>query len=247
MNSPKPRAELREQRAGRDRADDGIGEPPAELLGDLERERLRALGVVRAQADVHERPGQLERELDGQPAAVVVAPAHLVDRRPVRGRGEQLLALEPGGAEHRRFEPFDGGPRRDRACEVPGRGARERPEPELLRLRARDRDDAVLEGVRRVRGVQLEIELAQAERLGEPGCLDERGQAGREPRLDGRLDRQERAVAPERRRAGGDASRASGAGGARRGRRQARAGPSTSRRRRLRRGRARGRSCGSVG
>ena len=42
-------AQLREQRSRGDRADDGVGKRPPELLGDLERERLRALGVVGAQ------------------------------------------------------------------------------------------------------------------------------------------------------------------------------------------------------
>ena len=50
-------SDLREQRSRCDRADNGIGEPPPQLLGDLERERLRALGVVRAQTHVDERPG----------------------------------------------------------------------------------------------------------------------------------------------------------------------------------------------
>ena len=248
MNSPKPRPSFENSAPEATGTDDGVGKPPAQLLGDLERERLRALGVVGAQADVDERPrGELEGELDGQPAAVVVASQHLVDRRPVGRRRQQLLPLEPGRAEDRGFQAFDGGPRRDRGREVPGRRARQRPEPELLRLRARDRDDAVLEGVRGVRRVQLEIELAQAERLGEPGRLHERRQAGREPRLDGSLHRQERSVAPQRRRAGRDGLAGQAWCGARRGRTRARAGPSTSRRRRPRRGRARGCSCGSVG
>src|SRR5206468_10998373 len=70
-----PLPDLREQRAGRDRADDRRRRPPAELLRDLVRDRLRPFRVVRAKPDVDERPGQLERELDGEPAAVVVAAA----------------------------------------------------------------------------------------------------------------------------------------------------------------------------
>ena len=204
MNSRNPRASFVSS------APEAIGQTTAsgrrqpELLGDLECDRLRALGVVGTQVHVHERPGQLEGELDGQPAAIVVAAEDLVDRRPVRGRRKQLLPFEPGRAEHRGVESLDRRAGRHGACEVPGRGAGQRPKPELLRLRARDCDDTVLEGVCRVRGVQLEIELAQAEHLGEAGCLDERSQAGREVRLGRRLDRQERAVAPQRRRAGRD-------------------------------------------
>src|SRR6185503_13706858 len=41
--------DLGEQRAGGDRRDHAVGDLPAELLGRLERERLGALGVVRAQ------------------------------------------------------------------------------------------------------------------------------------------------------------------------------------------------------
>ena len=171
MNSPKPRPSFENSAPDATGQTTASGKRPPQLLGDLERERLRALGVVGAQAHVHERPGQLEGELDGEPAAVVVGPEHLVDRRPVRRGGDQLLALEPGGAEHGGLEPFDCGARRDRAREVAGRGARECLEPELLGLRARDRDDAVLEGVCRVGRVQLEIELAHAERLGEAGRL----------------------------------------------------------------------------
>ena len=40
--------DLGEQRAGRDRDDDLLGQPPAELLGDLVADGLRALGVERA-------------------------------------------------------------------------------------------------------------------------------------------------------------------------------------------------------
>ena len=40
--------ELGQERAGRDRANDGVGCFPAELLGDLERDRLRSFCVVRA-------------------------------------------------------------------------------------------------------------------------------------------------------------------------------------------------------
>ena len=101
--------DLRDQRAGGDRGDDGVGQLPAELLGDLERERLRALGVVRAEADVDERPVELERELDGEPAAVVVRAVDGVDgrrrRRAVavsfsgsRSAGQKTAASRPSAA-----------------------------------------------------------------------------------------------------------------------------------------------------
>ena len=40
--------QLREERPRRDRRDDDVGQAPAELLGDLEGQRLAALGVERA-------------------------------------------------------------------------------------------------------------------------------------------------------------------------------------------------------
>src|ERR1700759_3701949 len=47
-------------------ADDAVGEPEAELLGGLERQRLGALGVVGAHVDVDERPLVLAGELGAQ-------------------------------------------------------------------------------------------------------------------------------------------------------------------------------------
>ena len=76
-------------------------------------------------------------------------------------------------------------------------------EPELDRLRRRDRDDAILERVRRVRGVELQQQLADAELAREPRRLDERREAGRERigEIDGR---QQVGVAPDAPRPGGD-------------------------------------------
>src|SRR5207253_3753705 len=99
---------------------------PAELLGDLVGDRLRRLRVVRAQADVDEPPRELERELDREPAAVVVRPADGVDRRPVRGGGDELLALQVERAEDDGVETLGRGTGRDRVREVPGRRAGER-------------------------------------------------------------------------------------------------------------------------
>ena len=189
---------LREERAGGDRAGDGRREPPAELLGDLERDRLRALGVVGAKSDVDERPVELERELDREPAAVVVASVDGVDRRAVDGGRDQLLGLEVGRAEDDRLDPLGCRARGDRVREVAGRRARERRRAELERLRAGDGDDAILERVRRVGGVELEVELADPERAREPRGRDERREARCEARLRGRLDGKERRVAPDR-------------------------------------------------
>ncbi len=73
--------------------------------------------------------------------------------------------------------------------------------PALERLRAGDRDDPVLERVCGVRRVELEVERPHAERGREPRSLNERREPRCQPLLGGRGDRQERRVAPERRRA----------------------------------------------
>src|SRR5581483_12274171 len=136
--------QLRVEGAGRDRTDDDVGKLPAELLADLVRERLRSLGVVAPQADVDERPRQLEGELDRQPAAVVVRAGDGVDRRAVDGGRGQLLRLQVGRAEHGRLEAFRGGAGGDGVGEVPGRRAREGGQAELLRLGRGDGDHAIL-------------------------------------------------------------------------------------------------------
>ena len=80
--------------------DDPVGQLEAELLGGLERERLRALRVVRAHVDVHERPLVLARELGAQPVDVVVVAADGDQVRAVDAGREHLLLLEVGRDEH---------------------------------------------------------------------------------------------------------------------------------------------------
>ena len=193
-------ADLRVHGPGRDRRDDGVRELPAELLGDLVAERLRALRVVGPQSHVDEAPGHLEGELDRESAAIVVGAAHRVDRRAVHRRRDELLGLEIGRAEDCRFHPLGGGPRCDRVRQVASRRAGERVETELLRLRAGDRDDTILERMRRVCRVELQVELSKAERRGQTRRRDERREPGREARLRRRLDRKQRRVAPDRER-----------------------------------------------
>jgi hypothetical protein len=70
------------------------------LFGDLERDRLRAFGVVRPKLRVHEPPVELERQLDREPADVIVRALDGIERRAVHRGRDQLLGLEIGGAEH---------------------------------------------------------------------------------------------------------------------------------------------------
>ncbi len=120
-----------------------------------------------------------------------------------RGR-DDLLALEVGGDEDVRLEPERRGLGGDGAREVARRRARERLEPELEGLGGRDRHDPVLERVGRVRGLDLDVQLAQAERLGETRRRDERRQADGQASGRRRGDGQEIDVAPERPRPGLD-------------------------------------------
>ena len=136
MSSAKPWPTLEKRAPEAIGPDHRVGSLPAELLGDLVRERLRALGVVRAQADVDEAPVELEGQLDREPAAVVVGAVDGVDGRAVGRRRDELLRLEVGRAEDGRFEPFRGRAGGDGVREVSGRGAGDRVEAELLRLRA---------------------------------------------------------------------------------------------------------------
>ena len=116
-------AELGEQRARGDRADDPVGQLPAELLDGLVGERLRALGVVGAQVDVDEGPGPGLGELGAEPVDVVVVAADADQVGPVDAGREQLLLLEVGGDEDVGVEAGGGGVGGDGVGEVAGRGA----------------------------------------------------------------------------------------------------------------------------
>jgi hypothetical protein len=102
-------ADLGEQRARGDRDDDAVGRRPPELLADLVGQRLGALGVVRAQVDVDERPRLvLARQLGAQAVDVVVVAVDRHDVRAVDARGEDLLLLEVGRDEDEGLHPERG-------------------------------------------------------------------------------------------------------------------------------------------
>ena len=89
------------------------GQLPAELLDDLERDGLRALGVVRAHVDVHERPVLvLGRQLGAEAVDVVVVAAHRDEVGAVDAGREDLLLLEVGGDEDVGRQAERGGRRR---------------------------------------------------------------------------------------------------------------------------------------
>ena len=86
--------DARQQRAAGDGRDDVLRQPPAELLDDLEAERLGALGVVGAQVDVGEAPAVLVGDLRAEPVDVVVVAADRHQLRLIDGRADHLARLE---------------------------------------------------------------------------------------------------------------------------------------------------------
>ncbi len=171
--------DLGQLRPGGDRDHDLLRQPPAELLGDLVAERLGALGVVGPDVDVHERPAVLlAGDLRGEPVHVVVVAVHGDQRAAVHRGGDDLGPLEVGGDEDDRLHAGAGPGGGHRVGEVAGRGTGEDLAAELAGGRQRDRDDPVLEGVRRVAGVVLDPEVLDAELATEVVGLDQPGEAG---------------------------------------------------------------------
>ncbi len=98
------------------------GDSPAELLGDLEAERLRSFGVEGPQVDVDEAPAVLERHLRAEAVDLVVGATHLDDLGPVDAGAENLGALQVGGDEDVALQPGGGGVGGDAVGQVAGRG-----------------------------------------------------------------------------------------------------------------------------
>ena len=109
-------------------------------------------------------PVVLRCDLAAEAVDLVVVPLHGHDLGIVDEGADDLPRLEIRGDEDDPLESGLGGLGGDRVGEVPRRGAGDRIEPELLRLREGDGDDAVLEreGGMAV-GVVLDVDLSQAE------------------------------------------------------------------------------------
>ena len=169
---------------------------PAELLRHLVAERLAPLRVEGPHVDVDDGPTVVVRELAAQPVDLIVRPVDGDEGRPVHCRPDDLAAFQVGGEEdlgvQSRLRPV----RRDRTHEVPGRDASERLELELQRLAGRHAHRTVLERVRRVHGVVLDVQVFESQHPPKIVRLDER----REPRphVEGRVraDGQEIMVPP---------------------------------------------------
>src|SRR5439155_21490435 len=98
----------------------------------------------------------------------------------VDGRHQYLAGLEVGGDEDVVLHARPGGVGGDRVGQVSGRGARRDLEAQLARPGKGDGDHAVLERARRVQGVVLDPELAQAQLGGQAVGPKERCEAGPE-------------------------------------------------------------------
>jgi hypothetical protein len=127
------------------------------------------------------KPSRARTTARREAAAVVVAAVDGVDRRPVDGGRDELLGSRSAGQKTapRAPRPRRARRRRSRGCR---RRARERRRAELVRLRAGDRDDAVLERVRRVRRVELEDSSPTPSALASRGAA-RAASARREPLL----------------------------------------------------------------
>ena len=159
-------ADLADQRAAGHRADDVVGQAPAELLGDLVADGLRALGVVGAQVHVDEAPVVLVGDQRAEAVDVVVVAVDADQPRAVDLRVEHLGGLEVGGDEDAGLQAQARRLRGDGVGQVAGRGAADGLEAEGLRVGQRDRDHAILEAERReADGVVLDVEIGRADAL----------------------------------------------------------------------------------
>ena len=211
-SSSKPRATRVNIAPDATGADDHVGRPPAERLGDLVGERLGALGVERAEVDVDEAPAGLVGDLEAQPVDVVVGAVDRHDRRAVGEGVVDLGRLEVGRDEDVGRQPDGGRGRRGRAGEVAGRRAGERLDAEFDGPGGGDRDRPVLERQRRVAGVVLDQQAIQPERRRQPVGRQQRRGADRQAARRRRVDGQQLEVAPDPGRASRDRLRGSRVG-----------------------------------
>ena len=188
---------LCEQGAGGDGNHEMVGCPPAELLHDLERQRLAAFRVKGAEVDVDDRPAVNVGELDAQPVDIVVGAVDLDDGRAVSAGGANFARLQAGRNEDQGAKSGARGVGRHRAGEVSGGGAGERVEAVGVREVGGDRDVAVLERPGWIQGVIFEIEMVETEHLAEVGRLDQGREPG--PQVDRFAGggRQQLAIAPD--------------------------------------------------
>ena len=187
-----------QQRSARHRRHHVRRHRPVELFGDLERARLGAFRVVRAEVDVGEAPAVPIRDLRAQPVDVVVGAVDRHDPRAVHRRSDDLAGLEVVGDEDEAGQAQACRVRGDAVGEVARRRAREHARAELDRPGRSHRHDAVLVRQRRViHAIVLDVDRLDPEAGGEPVGPDERRPARREPRAGLAGDGQQLAVPPQ--------------------------------------------------
>ena len=158
-------------------------EAPPKLLGDFESHGLRTLGVVAAEIDIGESPSELVRNLCAQPIHVVVITPHADEMRTEDRRSQNLAEFEIVRDEHIALETEPRRVRRDAVGQVACGRASKHVESEFHRPRCRHGYDAIFVRQRRmINGVVLDVQLLQAEALGETIGANERGITGVESR-----------------------------------------------------------------
>ena len=198
-------ADLADQRAAGHGNDDVVRQAPAELLGDLVADGLRAFRVVGAQVDVDEAPVVLVRDQRGEAVDVVVVAVDADEARAIDERVENLRGLEIGGHQDAGLQSEARGLRGDGVREVAGGGAADRVEAELARVGQRNGDDAILEAERgKADGVVLDVEAGGADARAEAAGVDQRREADGQIRLKALRHGQQPRVAPDAGGAAGD-------------------------------------------
>lgn len=160
--------DLRDHRARGHRHDRMVRRFPAKLFSNLVAQRLGAFGVVRAHVHVDEGPAMRVCELAAEPLNIVIVAVDGDHGRPVHSCPQDLAALQVTRDEHQGPHPGLCAMRGDRAGEVSGRRAGDGVHAELERLGGGDRDDPVLERIRRVDRVVLQPEILDPQELAQP-------------------------------------------------------------------------------
>ena len=200
FGTPESLAKLGDQRAARHRRHDGRGEAPAELLRDLEGDRLGALAVIAAQVHVDDAPLEPVGGLTTEAIHVVVGAADPDHAHAIHRGGDDLGRLEIVRDEDPRREPGTSGMSRGGVGQISGGGAGDGVESERVSRVDGAGDHPVLERERRMGyAVVLEPGASDAQPPRQGRGLDQRSHPGveRESRIYP-TQWQELAVAPER-------------------------------------------------
>ena len=199
-------ADLADERAAGHGDDDVVGQTPAELLGDLVADGLRAFGVVGAQVHVDEAPVVLVGDQRAEAVDVVVVAVDADQARAVDLGVEDLGGLEVGGDEDAGLEAEARGLRGDGVGEIAGGGAADgrRSRTACALASATETTRSLKLSVGKADGVVLDVEIGGADALAEILGADERREAYGKVGLEALGDGQQRGVAPDVGRAGGD-------------------------------------------